>query len=146
MRIGLYFGTFNPIHVGHLAIANHLVEFSDIDQVWMVVTPLSPFKKKNSKGKDEKKNKDKKILKEKLTDQVVDNLVLAMKYITDTSMKEEGLYRVPGVRFAFYTCLGCCCGCCCCCRRRRHCCKWPFLVFVINLLCLWLLLLFLSYV
>ena len=39
----------------------------------------------------------KKIPKEKLTDQVVDNLVLAMKYITDTSMKEEGLYRISGV-------------------------------------------------
>jgi len=48
MRIGLYFGTFNPIHVGHLAIANHMVENSDLDQVWMVVTPLSPFKKKSS--------------------------------------------------------------------------------------------------
>ena len=48
MRIGLYFGTFNPIHVGHLAIANHMVENSDLDEVWMVVTPLSPFKKKSS--------------------------------------------------------------------------------------------------
>lgn len=48
MKIGLYFGTFNPIHVGHLAIANHLVENSDLDQLWMVVTPLSPFKKKSS--------------------------------------------------------------------------------------------------
>lgn len=48
MKIGLYFGTFNPIHVGHLAIANHLVEHSDLDQIWMVVTPLSPFKKKKS--------------------------------------------------------------------------------------------------
>ncbi|WP_299120911.1 nicotinate (nicotinamide) nucleotide adenylyltransferase [uncultured Winogradskyella sp.] len=48
MKIGLYFGTFNPIHVGHLTIANHLVEYSDLDQVWFVVTPLSPFKKKSS--------------------------------------------------------------------------------------------------
>ena len=48
MKIGLYFGTFNPIHVGHLAIANHLVEHSDLDQIWMVVTPLSPFKKKKN--------------------------------------------------------------------------------------------------
>ena len=48
MKIGLYFGTFNPIHVGHLTIANHLVEHSDLDQVWFVVTPLSPFKKKSS--------------------------------------------------------------------------------------------------
>lgn len=48
MKIGLYFGTFNPIHVGHLAIANHMAENSDLDQVWLVVTPLSPFKKKSS--------------------------------------------------------------------------------------------------
>lgn len=48
MKIGLYFGTFNPIHIGHLTIANHLAEYSDLDQVWFVVTPLSPFKKKSS--------------------------------------------------------------------------------------------------
>ena len=48
MRIGLFFGTFNPIHIGHLVIANHMVEHSDLDQIWMVVTPLSPFKKKSN--------------------------------------------------------------------------------------------------
>jgi nicotinate-nucleotide adenylyltransferase len=48
MKIGLYFGTFNPIHVGHLTIANHVAEFSDLDQVWFIVTPHSPFKKKNT--------------------------------------------------------------------------------------------------
>lgn len=48
MKIGLYFGTFNPIHVGHLTIANHLAEHSDLDQVWFVVTPQSPFKKKST--------------------------------------------------------------------------------------------------
>lgn len=48
MKVGLYFGTFNPIHVGHLIIANHLVEYSDLDEVWFVVTPLSPHKKKQS--------------------------------------------------------------------------------------------------
>ncbi len=47
-KIGLYFGTFNPIHIGHLVIANHLVENSDLNEVWFVVTPLSPFKKKQS--------------------------------------------------------------------------------------------------
>lgn len=46
MKIGLYFGSFNPIHIGHLIIANHLVEFSNLDQVWMVVTPHNPHKKK----------------------------------------------------------------------------------------------------
>jgi len=48
MKIGLYFGTFNPIHVGHLIIANHMVEHTDLDQVWMVVTPHNPLKKKNT--------------------------------------------------------------------------------------------------
>ncbi|WP_104735233.1 nicotinate (nicotinamide) nucleotide adenylyltransferase [Hanstruepera ponticola] len=48
MKVGLYFGTFNPIHVGHLIIANHLAENSDLDQIWLVVTPQSPFKKKQS--------------------------------------------------------------------------------------------------
>ncbi len=47
-NIGLYFGTFNPIHVGHLIIANHMVEYSDLDEIWMVVTPHNPFKKKSS--------------------------------------------------------------------------------------------------
>lgn len=48
MKIGLYFGTFNPIHIGHLAIANHTAEFSGLDQIWMVVTPHNPLKKKNT--------------------------------------------------------------------------------------------------
>lgn len=48
MKIGLFFGTFNPIHVGHLTIANHIAEHSDLDQVWFVVTPHSPFKKKST--------------------------------------------------------------------------------------------------
>lgn len=48
MKIGLYFGTFNPIHVGHLIIANHMVEHADLDQVWLVVTPHNPVKKKST--------------------------------------------------------------------------------------------------
>lgn len=47
-QVGLFFGTFNPIHIGHLIIANHLVEFSDLDEVWYVITPQSPFKVKQS--------------------------------------------------------------------------------------------------
>jgi nicotinate-nucleotide adenylyltransferase len=48
MKVGLYFGSFNPIHIGHLIIANQLVENSDLDQIWFVVTPHNPFKKKSS--------------------------------------------------------------------------------------------------
>ncbi len=47
-KVGLYFGTFNPIHIGHLAIANHMAEFSDLEEVWLVITPRSPFKTKNT--------------------------------------------------------------------------------------------------
>jgi nicotinate-nucleotide adenylyltransferase len=47
-KVGLFFGTFNPIHIGHLVIANHFVEFSNLDEVWFVVTPRSPFKAKKS--------------------------------------------------------------------------------------------------
>ncbi len=47
-KVGLFFGTFNPIHVGHLIIANHLAEHSDLEEVWMVVTPHNPHKKKKT--------------------------------------------------------------------------------------------------
>jgi len=45
-EIALYFGSFNPIHVGHLAIANYIVEFTSVNQLWFVVTPQNPHKKK----------------------------------------------------------------------------------------------------
>ena len=48
MKVGLFFGTFNPFHVGHLMIGNYMVEFSELEEVWYVITPLSPFKKKSS--------------------------------------------------------------------------------------------------
>lgn len=48
MKIGLYFGTFNPIHIGHLIIANHMAEHTELDQVWIVVTPHNPLKIKSS--------------------------------------------------------------------------------------------------
>jgi len=48
MKIGLFFGSFNPIHIGHTAIANYLVEFGPVDQVWFVVTPHNPLKKKKN--------------------------------------------------------------------------------------------------
>ena len=48
MKIGLYFGTFNPIHIGHLIIANHFAEYSGLEQIWMVVTPHNPLKNKKT--------------------------------------------------------------------------------------------------
>ncbi len=44
MRIGLFFGSFNPIHNGHLMIANYVVQFTGIEQVWFVISPQNPFK------------------------------------------------------------------------------------------------------
>ncbi|MBO7418641.1 MAG: nicotinate-nucleotide adenylyltransferase [Bacteroidaceae bacterium] len=43
-KVALYFGSFNPIHVGHLALANYLCEFGGIDELWFVVSPRNPFK------------------------------------------------------------------------------------------------------
>jgi len=43
-RVGLYFGSFNPIHLGHLVIANHMLNQAGLDEVWFVVTPSSPHK------------------------------------------------------------------------------------------------------
>ena len=48
MKVGLYFGTFNPIHVGHLIIANYMVDYTDLDEVWLVVSPQNPLKTSNS--------------------------------------------------------------------------------------------------
>ena len=48
MKTGLFFGSFNPIHIGHLIIANYFAEETDLDQVWFVVSPQNPFKTKNS--------------------------------------------------------------------------------------------------
>jgi nicotinate-nucleotide adenylyltransferase len=48
MRIGLFFGSFNPVHIGHLAIANYMVEFTDLQQLWFVISPHNPFKPKQT--------------------------------------------------------------------------------------------------
>ena len=48
MRVGLYFGSFNPIHIGHCIIASHLANNTELEQVWFVVSPQNPFKPSNS--------------------------------------------------------------------------------------------------
>ena len=48
MKIGLYFGSFNPIHHGHLIVASHVLQNEDVDQVWFVVSPQNPFKKEHA--------------------------------------------------------------------------------------------------
>ncbi|MCK4991550.1 MAG: nicotinate-nicotinamide nucleotide adenylyltransferase, partial [Bacteroidales bacterium] len=52
MITGLYFGSFNPVHIGHLAIANFMVEFSELEQLWFVVSPQNPLKERKSLLKD----------------------------------------------------------------------------------------------
>ncbi len=52
MKVGLFFGSFNPIHIGHLIIADHFAQYSDLDQVWLVVSPRNPLKSKESLLKD----------------------------------------------------------------------------------------------
>ena len=44
MNIGLYFGSFNPIHLGHLLVATHIREAAQLDEIWFVVSPQNPFK------------------------------------------------------------------------------------------------------
>jgi nicotinate-nucleotide adenylyltransferase len=51
-RVGLFFGSFNPIHVGHLVIANYVLSDSDLDEVWLVVSPHNPLKEKSSLAPD----------------------------------------------------------------------------------------------
>lgn len=49
---GLFFGSFNPVHIGHMAIANYMLEFSDMDDLWLVVSPHNPLKNKQSLAPD----------------------------------------------------------------------------------------------
>ena len=51
-KIGLFFGSFNPIHIGHLLIANHMINHTDLEEIWFVVSPHNPHKKKASLLKD----------------------------------------------------------------------------------------------
>ena len=48
MKTGLYFGSFNPIHIGHMAIANYIAEYTDLKEIWFIVSPQNPLKSKHS--------------------------------------------------------------------------------------------------
>lgn len=52
MKIGLFFGSFNPIHTGHLIIANYMANYTTLEQVWFVVSPHNPLKEKNTLAND----------------------------------------------------------------------------------------------
>jgi len=47
MKIGIFPGSFNPVHIGHLALANYVVEYGEFDEVWFMITPHNPLKKKS---------------------------------------------------------------------------------------------------
>ncbi|HNO71040.1 MAG TPA: adenylyltransferase/cytidyltransferase family protein, partial [Bacteroidia bacterium] len=47
MKIGLFFGSFNPIHKGHIAIVKYMITRTDLEQVWLIVSPHNPLKNKN---------------------------------------------------------------------------------------------------
>ena len=51
-KVGLFFGSFNPVHVGHLIIANYMATQTDLDEVWLVVSPQNPLKKKSTLARD----------------------------------------------------------------------------------------------
>lgn len=48
MHIGLFFGSFNPVHVGHMVLANYMASFTELEQVWFIVSPHNPLKEKSS--------------------------------------------------------------------------------------------------
>jgi nicotinate-nucleotide adenylyltransferase len=48
MKVGLYFGSFNPIHIGHLIIASHFLNFTDLEKIWFIISPQNPFKQKEN--------------------------------------------------------------------------------------------------
>ena len=52
MKTGLFFGSFNPVHIGHMIIANHMIQYTDLKEIWMVVSPHNPLKSKASLAKD----------------------------------------------------------------------------------------------
>lgn len=53
MKIGLYFGSFNPIHIGHLLVATHIREAAQLDEVWFIVSPQNPFKQMNELAEEQ---------------------------------------------------------------------------------------------
>ena len=47
MKIGLFFGSFNPVHVGHMILANYMLEYTDLERIWFVISPQNPLKDKS---------------------------------------------------------------------------------------------------
>jgi len=76
METGLFFGSFNPVHIGHMAIANYLAEYSSLKEIWFVVSPHNPLKAKETLLKDR------------------DRL-----YMTELAIGDDSRFRVSDVEF-----------------------------------------------
>ena len=48
LNIGLFFGSFNPVHIGHMVISGYILEYSNLDQIWFIVSPQNPLKTKET--------------------------------------------------------------------------------------------------
>ena len=76
METGLFFGSFNPVHIGHMAIANYIAEYTDVSEVWFIVSPHNPLKKKETLLADR------------------DRL-----YLTELAIGDDARFRVSDVEF-----------------------------------------------
>ena len=96
-KIGLFFGTFNPFHVGHKIIANYFYHHTSLEEVWFVVSPESPFKK-NKKILD--KNHRLNIIREEILDVKylkatdIEFDIIQPSYTIDTMVKLSEKYKI----------------------------------------------------
>jgi len=101
MKIGLFFGSYNPIHIGHLVIADFILEFSDLDEIWFVVSPQNPFKSIDELAADEHRlNMTRLAIPEKNTRMKVCDVEMGMprpSYTIDTPRRLE--QESPGCTF-----------------------------------------------
>ena len=86
-QVGIFSGSFNPIHIGHVMLANYITEFSDIDEVWFVVTPHNPLKQVNGLANEKARLEMCEIAVEKMNKLKVSDIEFSMpkpSYTIDT--------------------------------------------------------------
>ncbi|WP_442794386.1 nicotinate (nicotinamide) nucleotide adenylyltransferase [Pelobium manganitolerans] len=100
MKVGLFFGSFNPIHTGHLIIANYMAHYTNLDQVWLVVSPHNPLKEKKDLIQVYDRLEMAKLATEEVEDILVSDVELKLpqpSYTIDTLTHLRELY--PGRDF-----------------------------------------------